>query len=131
VTAEILGALAIGFLAGVSSGLLGIGGGILFVPGLVFLLSQSQIDAEATSLVAIIPVAVVGTLRQRGYGNLSPRDALLIGLFALPGAIGGAVLANAVDERVLELGFAAIQVVFGVGLARRALSGGAGERAER
>jgi uncharacterized membrane protein YfcA len=130
VTAEIVGAVAVGFLAGVSSGLLGIGGGALFIPGLVFLLSQSQLDAEATSLVAIIPVAVVGTLRQRGYGNLAPRDALLIGLFALPGAIGGALLANAVDQRLLEIGFAAIQVAAGVGLARRALSAG-GERAER
>ena len=128
-TGEIAGAVAIGFLAGVSSGLLGIGGGVLFVPGLVFFLSQSQIDAQATSLLAIIPVAVVGTLRQRGYGNLRPRDGLLIGLFALPGAIGGALLADAVDERALELGFAAIQVVFGVGLARRALSDSG--RAER
>lgn len=121
-TEEIAGAIVIGFLAGVSSGLLGIGGGALFIPGLVFVLSQSQIDAEATSLLAIIPVAVVGALRQRGYGNLRTRDGLLIGLFALPGAVGGALLANAVDERALELGFAAIQVAFGVGLARRALS---------
>jgi uncharacterized membrane protein YfcA len=129
VTSEIAGAVAIGFLAGVSSGMLGIGGGALFVPGLVFFLSQSQIDAEATSLLAIIPVAVVGTLRQRGYGNVRARDGLLIGLLALPGAIGGALLADAVDERALELGFAAIQVVFGVGLARRALRGD--EPAER
>ena len=125
----VAGAIVIGFLGGVSSGLLGIGGGALFVPGLVFLLSQSQIDAEATSLLAIIPVAVVGALRQRRYGNLRARDGLLIGLFALPGAVAGSALADAADERVLELGFAALQVVFGAGLARRALSGD--ERAER
>ena len=121
-SAEVAGAIAVGFLAGVSSGLLGIGGGILFIPGLVFFLSLSQLEAEATSLLAIIPVAVVGTLRQRGYGNLRARDGLLIGMFALPGAIGGVVLADAVDERTLQLGFAAIQVLVGVGLARRALS---------
>lgn len=119
--AEIIGAVVIGFFAGVSSGLLGIGGGVIFVPGLVFVLSQSQLEAEATSLVAIIPVAIVGALRQRGYENLRVRDGLTIGLLALPGAAGGALLADAVDERLLELGFAAVQIVFGVGLARRAL----------
>jgi uncharacterized membrane protein YfcA len=128
VSEEVAGAIVIGFLGGVSSGLLGIGGGVLFVPGLVFFLSQSQIDAEATSLLAIIPVAVVGALRQRHYGNLRARDGLLIGLLALPGAVAGSALADAADERVLELGFAALQVVFGAGLARRALSGY--ERAE-
>ena len=54
---EVIGAVVIGFAAGMSSGLLGIGGGVIFVPGLVFVLSQSQLEAEATSLIAIIPVA--------------------------------------------------------------------------
>ena len=121
---DIIGALVIGFAAGVSSGLLGIGGGILFVPGLVFFLSQSQLSAEATSLVAIIPVAIVGAYRQRGYGNLRVRDGLTIGLLSLPGVAGGALLADALPERPLELMFAAVQVVFAVGLARRALAGG-------
>ncbi len=120
---DVIGAIAIGFCAGVSSGLLGIGGGVLFVPGLVFFLSQSQLEAEATSLLAIIPVAVVGTLRQRGYGNLRARDGLLIGLFSLPGAVGGAALADAIDERALELMFAGVQVFFAVSLARRAARG--------
>jgi uncharacterized membrane protein YfcA len=118
---DVIGAVIIGFAAGMSSGLLGVGGGILFVPGLVFFLSQSQLSAEATSLVAIVPVAIVGAYRQQGYGNLSMRDGLTIGLLSLPGVVGGAFLAEAVDERVLELGFAAVQIVFAVGLARRAL----------
>jgi uncharacterized membrane protein YfcA len=121
VTEHVVGALAIGFLAGVSSGLLGIGGGVLFVPGLVFFLSQSQIQAEATSLVAIIPVAIVGAMRQRRYGNLSLRDGLLIGVLSVPGAVGGAALAEELPERLLELMFAGIQVVLAAGLARRAL----------
>lgn len=119
---DVAGALLIGFAAGMSSGLLGVGGGILFVPGLVFFLSQSQLQAEATSLVAIIPVAIVGAYRQRGYGNLRVRDGLTIGLLALPGVAIGAVLADRLPERALELGFAAVQVVFAVGLARRALA---------
>ena len=118
---EIIGAVLIGFAAGVSSGLLGVGGGIIFVPGLVFFLSQSQLSAEATSLAAIIPVAIVGAYRQRGYGNLRVRDGLTVGLLSLPGVAGGAILADALPERPLELMFAAVQIVFGVGLARRAL----------
>ncbi len=118
---DVIGAVVIGFAAGVSSGLLGIGGGIIFVPGLVFFLSLSQLTAEATSLVAIIPVAIVGAMRQRGYGNLRVRDGLVVGVLSLPGVVGGALLADSLPERPLELGFAAVQIVFAVGLARRAL----------
>ena len=118
---DIIGALVIGFAAGVSSGLLGVGGGIIFVPGLVFFLSESQLGAEATSLVAIVPVAIVGALRQRGYGNLRLKDGLIVGMLSLPGVAGGALLADSLSERPLELGFAAVQLFFAVGLARRAL----------
>ena len=121
---DVIGALVIGFAAGVSSGLLGIGGGILFVPGLVFFLSLSQLSAEATSLVAIVPVAIVGAWRQRGYGNLRVKDGLTIGALSLPGVAAGALLADALPERPLELMFAAVQIVFAVGLARRALERG-------
>jgi hypothetical protein len=129
-TADLIGALLVGFAAGVSSGLLGIGGGVLFVPGLVFFLSESQVGAEATSLVAIIPVAIVGALRQRAYGNLRAREGLAIGVLSLPGAVAGATLAEALPARALELGFAAIQLVAAVGLARRALRPDAQEATE-
>ena len=118
---DVIGAVIIGFAAGVSSGLLGIGGGILFVPGLVFFLSLSQLSAEATSLVAIVPVAIVGAWRQRSYGNLRVKDGLTIGVLSLPGVAAGALLADSLPERPLELMFAAVQIVFAVGLARRAL----------
>jgi uncharacterized protein len=125
---DVIGTVAIGFAAGVSSGMLGIGGGVLFVPGLVIFLNESQLGAEATSLLAIVPVAIVGVWRQREYGNLRLRDGLLVGILSVPGVAGGAALANAVAERPLELGFAAVQLVFAVGLARRALTqeGGTG-----
>jgi uncharacterized membrane protein YfcA len=119
---DVIGAVVIGFAAGMSSGLLGIGGGILFVPGLVFFLSLTQLQAEATSLVAIVPVAVVGAWRQSGYGNLRIRDGLTIGLLSLPGVACGALLADALPERPLKLMFAAVQIFFAVGLARRALA---------
>ncbi len=98
--------MLIGLAAGVVAGLLGVGGGALFVPALTLGLGLSQIDAEATSLLAIIPVALVGAWRQHGQGNVDLRTGGALGLLALGGAAGGVVLANAVPERALEVGFA-------------------------
>ena len=77
------GAIAIGAAAGVIAGMLGVGGGVLFVPGLVFLVGLGQHEAEATSLLAIIPVAIVGSYQQDRYGNVRRRDALLLGLTSI------------------------------------------------
>ena len=120
---EIIGAGAIGLAAGISSGMLGVGGGILFVPALVFVLGLSQVSAEATSLLAIVPVAIVGAWRQRDYGNIRLRDGLILGVLSPIGAVAGTELANALPERALQLSFAAVQLFFAVGLARRALRG--------
>ncbi len=111
----------IGAVAGVFSGLLGIGGGALFVPALTLFAGLGQVEAEATSLLAIVPVALVGAWRQRSYGNVRDRDALLLGVLASAGAVGGVVVANAVPERVLELLFAALTVYVAAQLARNAL----------
>jgi uncharacterized protein len=119
---EVAGTLAVGFAAGMASGLLGIGGGVLFVPGLVLLLGLTQLRAEATSLLAIIPVALVGAVRQRSYGNLRPRDALLVGVLSPIGVLGGVELANVVSNRVLSYLFAAMLVYFSFTLARRAIA---------
>jgi uncharacterized membrane protein YfcA len=103
-----LAAIAVGLLAGAVAGLMGVGGGILFVPALTLFLDQNQIHAEATSLLAIIPVAAVGAWRQRGYGNVRLGDAIVIGLLSPVGVVAGAIVANSVSERALELGFAAL-----------------------
>jgi uncharacterized membrane protein YfcA len=118
---DLLGAIAVGLAAGVTSGLLGVGGGILFVPGLVFFLGLAQLHAEATSLVAVVPVALVGAWRQRRYGNVRLRDGVVIGLLSPLGVLAGAALANAVPQRALEIAFAAVQLYFAYRLARRAL----------
>jgi uncharacterized protein len=119
---EIAGTLAVGFAAGMASGLLGIGGGLLFVPGLVLILGDSQLSAEATSLLAIIPVSLVGAWRQRSYGNLRPRDALLIGLLSPIGVLAGVGLANVVSDQLLSYLFAAVLLYFAYTLARRAIA---------
>jgi uncharacterized protein len=112
------GLLALSFAAGTAGGLLGLGGGVLFVPALVVFAGQSQLGAQATSLVAIVLVSLVGTWRQRGYGNVRLRDGVTVGLLSPLGVLAGVVLANAVPERVLELSFAAVQLYFAAQLAR-------------
>jgi uncharacterized membrane protein YfcA len=118
---DVIGLLAIGFCAGLLGGLVGVGGGVLFVPGLVIFVGLSQLEAESTSLLAIVFVAAVGAWRQRTYGNLRVRDGVLIGLLSPIGVIAGTALANAVTERTLELAFAGVQIFFAWSLAKRAL----------
>src|SRR5919199_6845191 len=115
--ADLLGAAAIGFAAGTMSGLVGVGGGVLFVPGLVIFLNESQLRAESTSLLAIVVVALVGAWRQHGYGNVRLRDGIIVGAVAIPGASLGVVVANVVPERALELGFAALLLAIAAQLA--------------
>ena len=117
---DVTGLLVLGFAAGTAGGLLGVGGGVLFVPALVVFAGMSQLGAMATSLVAVVLVAVVGATRQREYGNLRLRDGLVIGLLAPVGVLAGVLLANAVSERALELSFAAVQVGFAWQLAKDA-----------
>ena len=114
-------ALLIGLAAGLAAGLLGIGGGALFVPALTLGLGLSQLEAEATSLLAIVPVAVVGALRQRTRGNADVRSGALLGLLGVAGAVAGVAVANAVPQRLLEVSFALFLVVIALQLARGAL----------
>lgn len=118
---DLAGALLTGLAAGVASGVLGIGGGVLFVPGLVIFLDLDLNEAVATSLVAVTIVSIVGAWRQRGHGNVRLRDGLVIGALAPLGVLAGAAIANAVPERALELGFAGVQLYFAYELLRRAL----------
>jgi uncharacterized membrane protein YfcA len=115
-------AIAVGFLAGAVGGLMGVGGGILFVPALTILLNESQLHAESTSLLAIIPVALVGAWRQHTYGNVRVRDGLVIGALSPVGVLIGAVVSNTVTERALELGFAVLILFVAGQLVRRALA---------
>lgn len=117
-----IAAITIGVCAGVVAGLLGVGGGVLFVPGLVIFLGLGQHQAEATSLLAIVPVAIVGTFKQDGYGNVRRHDALLMGLLSIVGAAAGVALANELSGTVLRVGFALLMVLVAIQLVRRAMS---------
>jgi uncharacterized protein len=118
---EYVAAAALGFLGGMLGGLVGVGGGVLFVPALVIFLDMTQVKAESTSLFAIVFVAALGAYRQHGYGNVRVRDGLVLGGFGLAGVIGGVAISNAVSGRTLELIFAALALVIAAQLVRRAL----------
>jgi uncharacterized membrane protein YfcA len=100
-TDALLAAL-LGLGAGAVSGLFGVGGGVLFVPALTLVLGLSQLHAEATSLAAIIPVALAGVWRQHGYGNMRWRPAITIGIASVAGVGVGVVAARALPERDLQ-----------------------------
>ena len=110
------------FAGGLAGGLVGVGGGILFVPALTIFLGLTQVEAESTSLLMIVIVALVGARRQIAYGNVDLRDALVIGALSPLGVLIGVAIANNVSERVLQLSFAALALFFAYRLARRALS---------
>ncbi len=126
---EVLAALfaAAGGLAG---GLVGVGGGVLFVPALTLFLGFSQVEGESTSLMMIVIVALVGAVRQNAYGNLRLRDALIVGALSPLGVAIGVVVSNEVPQRALELSFAALVLFIAYGLVRRAWRppAGAGRR---
>jgi uncharacterized membrane protein YfcA len=112
----ITAALGLGLGAGLLSGIFGVGGGILFVPTLV-LLGLGQVEASATSLLAIVPTAAVGAMRQRSYGNLRVRPALAVGVVSIAGAELGIQIAIRIDEALLRRLFGVLLLVVAAQLA--------------
>lgn len=105
----ILLALGLGLAAGVTSGLFGVGGGILFVPTLLAL-GLGQLEAQATSLLAIFPTVSAGAWNQHRYGNLRVRTALTLGLVSVAGVEIGARIATALPEAALRRLFAVLLI---------------------
>ncbi|WP_217914332.1 sulfite exporter TauE/SafE family protein [Miltoncostaea marina] len=114
----------LGAAAGALAGLFGVGGGIIFVPTLTLVLGLGQLEAEATSLLAIVPVAVLGSWRQTRAGTVRWRDATAIGLVSVGTAVAGALIADAAPERALRVGFALVLAGTAVQLALRARRSG-------
>jgi uncharacterized membrane protein YfcA len=103
-------AVAVGVAAGVLSGLLGVGGGIVMVPLLVAVVGLGQHEAHATSLAAIVPIAAVGAARFAAAGNVDPVLAALLAAGSLVGAPLGARLMARTHEDVLKLVFGALMI---------------------
>jgi uncharacterized membrane protein YfcA len=117
---ELLAAV-LGLFGGIFAGLFGVGGGVMFVPTLVLVLGLTQVHAEATSLLAIIPTVLVGAWRQRTHGNLRWRPALIVGLASIAGVEGGARIARALPEDVLRRLFALLMFVVAANIVWRTL----------
>jgi uncharacterized membrane protein YfcA len=117
----LLALVAVGGATGVLAGLLGVGGGIFLVPFLVLAVGMSQHEAEATSLLVIVPTALVAslTLRRAGIGDLGA--ALAMGTIGAIGGVGGALLALALPGEVLRVVFAVLLALVGTRLVRDAL----------
>ncbi len=112
-------AVALGLVAGILSGLFGVGGGILFVP-ILTALGLTQLHAEASSLLAIIPTVCVGVWRQQRYGNVRWRSAAVLGTASIAAAVGGAQVAVSLPEATLRKLFAVLLLLTAAQIAWRA-----------
>jgi uncharacterized membrane protein YfcA len=115
-----LAAILICLFGGLTGGLVGVGGGVLFVPALTIFIGLTQVEAESTSLLMIVVVAIVGAYRQNGYGNVRVREALIVGALSPLGVLIGVAAANHISERALQLSFAALALFMAAQLVRRA-----------
>ena len=115
-----IAAVLVALAGGLAGGLVGVGGGILFVPALTVFLGLGQVEGESTSLLMIVIVALVGAIRQSGYGNVRLREAVIIGALSPLGVLAGVAVANQVSQRVLQLAFAALALFMAAQLVRRA-----------
>jgi uncharacterized membrane protein YfcA len=113
-------AAALGLVGGVLAGLFGVGGGILFVPTLTLVLGLTQIHAEASSLLAILPTVAAGTWRQKRYGNVRWRPAVILGVAAVAGVEGGVQLAESLPESTLRRLFGVLTILVAAQVAWRA-----------
>jgi uncharacterized protein len=108
--------MGIGTLAGLFSGIFGVGGGTVIVPLLVLWMGYGEREATGTSLAAIVFIAAFAAAVQAGYGNVRVRDGLLVGVPAVGGVLLGAWLQQRLQSRTIALLFAAVLVASAVEL---------------
>jgi uncharacterized protein len=115
------GMVGLGLVMGIASGLLGIGGGQIAVPGLSALFDFAPALAKGTSLVAMIPTAVSGTWVNARNGLVHLKTAAIIGLVASVFSFGGASLSVVLPDDVASIAFAALLVFALVQQVRKAV----------
>lgn len=108
---EVLGFVILGLATGLIASMMGIGGGIIFVPSLVVFFGFAQHVAQGTSLAIILPTAIVGTVLHARKGRVEWRVALLIAAGGVVGGLIGSRAALALDPDLLRRMFAALLVV--------------------
>jgi uncharacterized membrane protein YfcA len=108
--------VATGTLAGLFSGLFGVGGGTVMVPLLILWFGYGEREATGTSLAAITIIAAVGAATHGIYGNVDVGDGLLVGIPAIGGVIAGTALQQRVRTATISLLFAALMVAVAIDL---------------
>ena len=108
---------SIGIFAGVLSGFVGVGGGIIIVPGLVFLLGLSQHEAQGTSLfILAMPVVWLGLMNYWKDGNVQWKFGLVVALTFFVGAYFGSKLSLKLNPNVVKLLFGVLMALVSVKL---------------
>lgn len=114
---ELLILAGIGIAAGMFSGMFGIGGGMVMVPAMVFILGMSQHAAQGTSLgVLVIPVAAVAAFNYYKAGQLDPKYALIMAVTFMLGGYLGAKISLGISELVLKRIFGVLMLVMAIKL---------------
>ena len=108
-----LSLILLGFVAGVISGLLGIGGGVVLVPALLFLERLSIHQAMGISLAVIVPTAFAGVARYYAAGNVKLDVALMVAVGGVSGGVLGASFANMLPAHLLKKIFGVFLIVIG------------------
>jgi uncharacterized membrane protein YfcA len=116
-----LGYLAIGLAMGIASGLFGIGGGVIAVPALVAIMGATDVLAKGTSLLAMVPTSLSGTIANARRGLVDVRAGLTVGLAAAAASVPGAYIALAMAPRVSTLLFAVLLAAIAVQLTVKAI----------
>ena len=119
---QLLTYAVIGIFSGIASGVFGIGGGVLIVPGLIYLAGFSQHRATGTSLAVLLPpIGLAAALEYYRHGNVDLRAAMVVAAMVFVGAWIGAHFANRLGEPYLRLAFGLFIVALGVSLVFGAL----------
>jgi uncharacterized membrane protein YfcA len=108
--------VGLGVVAGAIAGLLGVGGGIIMVPGLVLLASATQAVAKGTSLAVIIPTALVASIRNVRRGDVDGRVAAVVGLAGVASSFVASILSVRMDPVLSAVLFGALLVAMAVRL---------------
>lgn len=106
----LLKALPIGFVAGLCSGYVGVGGGFIMVPMFLSILGIPMRFSSGSSLIAIILIAIPGVIEQLMLGNVNILVGIIIAVGAIPGAVIGATFAKKIPERQLRIMFACVLI---------------------
>ena len=118
---SVCGLVALGVVMGIAGGLFGIGSGIIAVPAFMTFYGMDDLLAKGTSLLAMVPAAVTGTVKNSRAGLLVVLDAVVIGVSAVGASFAGVAVAFLLDPRVSSILFAVLILVVATQLAVRSI----------